>query len=84
VARDRDDLVLAVRDDGPGFPPAMLASVGRPYRTTKDRRGAGLGLFLASNVLRTLGGSLHAANRRGGGAEVTLRLPFDALAIGEP
>ena len=83
VACEGDDLVLSVRDDGPGFPPAMLAGVGQPYRTTKDRRGAGLGLFLATNVLRTLGGSLTASNPAGGGAEVVLRLPFDAIAFVE-
>ena len=34
----------------------MLAGVGKPYRSSKDRRGAGLGLFLAVNVMRKLGG----------------------------
>ena len=81
VAREDGDLLLTVADDGRGFPPAMLEGVGRPYNSTKDRRGAGLGLFLASNVLRTLGGSLEARNRGGAGAEVVLRLPIDALAL---
>ena len=83
AAREDGDLLLTVSDDGHGFAPAMLAAVGRPYNSTKPRRGAGLGLFLASNVLRTLGGSLDARNRPEGGAEVVLRLPFDALALEE-
>ncbi|MCP3733880.1 ATP-binding protein [Sphingomonas sp. RP10(2022)] len=78
---DGDTLVLTVGDDGSGFPAAVLASLGRPYNTSKDRRGAGLGLFLATNVLRTLGGTLAARNRPGGGAETVLRLPIDALAL---
>ncbi|KQT31306.1 histidine kinase [Sphingomonas sp. Leaf412] len=85
VSAEDDDLVIAVADDGHGFPAHILAGVGRPYRTTKDRRGAGLGLFLASNVLRTLGGALEVRNRAtgggGGGAEVLLRLPREALAL---
>lgn len=76
-------LVLSVRDDGPGFAPAILADIGKPYRSTKDRRGAGLGLFLATNVLRTLGGTVAAANRPTGGAEVRLAVPLAALAIEE-
>lgn len=83
IAREDGDLLLAVADNGRGFPEAMLEGIGQPYRSTKARRGAGLGLFLASNVLRTLGGALDAANRPGGGAEVVLRLPFDALALEE-
>ena len=74
-------LVLTVRDDGSGFPPQVLGSLGRPYNTSKDRRGAGLGLFLATNVLRTLGGTLQARNRAEGGAETVLRLPIASLAL---
>jgi two-component system sensor histidine kinase RegB len=81
VSREDGDLLLTVTDDGHGFRPDILTAVGRPYTSTKERRGAGLGLFLASNVLRTLGGTLEARNRDEGGAEVVLRLPFDALAL---
>lgn len=81
AARAEDDLCLTVHDDGPGFAPAILAQLGRPYQTSKTRRGAGLGLFLSSNVLRTLGGTLSARNRAGGGAEVILRLPVAALLL---
>jgi len=79
LEREGELLSIAVMDDGCGFPPDMLADVGQPYRTTKERRGAGLGLFLASNVLRTLGGTLTAVNRPARGAEVRLRLAVDAL-----
>ncbi len=81
IARDGGDLTITVADDGRGFPPAMLDGIGQPYRSTKTRLGAGLGLFLASNVLRTLGGALEAGNREEGGALVTLRLPYAALAL---
>lgn len=83
VDRRGDMLALTVADDGPGFAPAILAAVGRPYHSSKARRGAGLGLFLATNVLRTLGGTLTAANLPAGGAAVTLRLPLAALALEE-
>jgi two-component system sensor histidine kinase RegB len=75
-------IVLTVRDNGSGFPPAVLAGIGKPYNTSKERRGAGLGLFLATNVLRTLGGGLEARNIAGG-AEMVLCLPVAALALEE-
>ena len=74
-------LVLTVCDDGSGFPAEVLAQLGRPYNSSKDRRGAGLGLFLATNVLRTLGGTLQARNPADGGAEMILRLPLASLAL---
>lgn len=83
VRREDDALVLRVSDDGSGFPPSILSNIGKPYHSSKDRRGAGLGLFLSTNVLRTLGGTLDARNLLDGGAAVTLRLPFAALLIDE-
>ena len=83
AALDGDRLVLSVRDDGRGFAPDILDGIGKPYVSTKSRRGAGLGLFLATNVLRTLGGSLTARNRTAGGGEVMLVLPLEAVSIAE-
>ena len=45
--------------------------------------GAGLGLFLVTNVARTLRGSVAARNRAQGGAVVTLTLPLQAIVLDE-
>jgi two-component system, sensor histidine kinase RegB len=74
-------VTLLVRDDGSGFPVELLATFGQPYRSTKGSDGAGVGLFLATNVLRTLGGTIAAQNVDGGGAEVTIAWPLSALAM---
>lgn len=78
-----DDGILKVetRDEGPGFDPAVLSALGRPYQSTKGVPGRGLGLFFAMNALRKLGGRLEAANRPGGGAVVMLLLPLAPLLI---
>jgi len=68
-------LAIAVTDSGPGFDPAALGQVGALYQSTKGA-GHGLGLFLATNIARRLGGRLEARNREGGGAEVRLMLPL--------
>ena len=83
VARQADELVLSCIDNGPGFTAATLAQLGQPYNTSKGRPGGGLGLFLVFNVARTLGGEVRAANRAGGGACVTIRLPLSALTLDE-
>ena len=81
VARERDNLVLTVTDQGPGFAPSMLAQIGKPYQSTKGRPGKGLGLFLSVNVARTLGGRLTAANTDAGGARVRIALPLAVLVL---
>lgn len=80
ATRSEGSLVVEVTDRGGGFPADILAELGTPYRSTKPRAGAGLGLFLVMNVLRRLGGSVVARNRPQGGASVTLRLPLAALS----
>jgi two-component system sensor histidine kinase RegB len=83
---DERTLVLTVFDRGPGFAPSMLAHFGKPYHSTKGKPGGGLGLFLAVNVVRKLGGTVTARNRRhdeGGGAEVSVRLPLASIELEE-
>ncbi len=82
--REGDRLVLQVSDAGPGFSPAMLAQFGKPYQSSKGKPGGGLGLFLALNVARTLGGSIAARNLARGGAAVTMSLPLSTLTLEAP
>ena len=83
LARSDDTLELTVRDQGPGFAAEQLDNLGKPYNTSKTELGRGLGLFLVGNVARKLGGTLSARNVTGGGAQVTLRLPLDAISLGD-
>jgi two-component system sensor histidine kinase RegB len=83
VGREGDDLLLRCSDDGPGFVPAMLAHVGKPYQSSKGRPGGGLGLFLVVNVARTLGGAVSVGNRAEGGAAVSISLPLAAITLEE-
>jgi two-component system sensor histidine kinase RegB len=82
VTRQRGDLIITVRDSGPGFSEAMLEGFGKPYQSSKGRPGGGLGLFLVVNVVRKLGGTASVANREEGGAQVILTLPLNALSPG--
>ena len=62
---------IAVLDDGPGFPPAMLDRLGEPYMSS--RRGGehmGLGVFIAQTLLGQTGAQIRFANRRVRGAQV--------------
>lgn len=76
-----DALLLRVSDLGPGFPPALLQHLGKPYQSSKDAPGRGLGLFLSMNVARSLGGSIRVANRAQGGALVTIRIPLQSILL---
>lgn len=76
-------LVVEVADDGPGFSPAALEHGCERLFTDDASRSArdgsrhyGLGLFTTAEAARAHGGSVALANRPGGGAVVTLRVPL--------
>ncbi|MGH6619913.1 MAG: ATP-binding protein, partial [Alphaproteobacteria bacterium] len=74
---DERDVVVGVQDDGPGFPPAVLAAIGEPFISTRasDSGHMGLGIFIAQTLLARLGAELFFANLEAGGAEVVIRWP---------
>lgn len=77
---DQDWLEVAVSDRGPGVPAGAREKMGRVYYSTKPRgKGTGLGLVLAADTVRRLGGTLEFANRTGGGTRVAMRVPLAAL-----
>jgi two-component system, OmpR family, sensor kinase len=67
-----------VLDEGQGFPPAFLPHAFERFGRADEARtsgGAGLGLALAAAIAEAHGGSAHAVNREGGGADVWLSIP---------
>ena len=58
--RDRVALPLeiSVRDNGPGVPPDLLASMFEPFVTSKPR-GAGLGLAIVAKIISDHGGTIE-------------------------
>ena len=68
------EIWVAVRDSGPGLDQATIARVFAPFFTTKQG-GTGFGLALAKKTIEAHGGTIEAANRPAGGAEMTFVLP---------
>ena len=58
---------IEIEDSGEGIPAADLQRIFIPFFTTKEK-GHGIGLALAHRVVTDHGGTLTAANGKGGGA----------------
>lgn len=78
IAVERRDALalLRVSDNGPGIAAEDLRRIFDPFFTTKPVGiGLGLGLSITYGIVQNSGGEIRAANRDGGGAEVTVELP---------
>ena len=70
---------IRVADRGPGIPGALLDEFRKGHRLpsgkgSEGEKGTGLGLLLAHDYARFMGGELELGPREGGGTEATLRL----------
>ena len=75
--REGDRARLAVTDDGPGIPVAWRERIFEPFvRLDDSPRGAGIGLFAARHLARTMGGELTVEPREPYGSQFVLELGF--------
>ncbi len=81
AAREGSEVVLRVRDDGPGIDPELLPNIFEMFvqgarGSDRQQGGLGLGLSLVKSFTELHGGSVSVANNATGrGSELTVRLP---------
>jgi two-component system sensor histidine kinase HydH len=75
VTTAAQDLVIEVRDHGPGLAPGAEAQIFDPFVTTKIR-GTGLGLSIARRIAEQQSGTITGATHLNGGAVFRIVLPF--------
>ncbi len=81
VTTTNGNVVIVIRDFGPGIDPAILGEVFERFVQANPSRhrsgsGAGLGLSIARSIVTNHGGSITATNAKAGGAEFTIILPL--------
>jgi two-component system sensor histidine kinase KdpD len=80
VRAERDELLVNVKDRGPGIAPEDQERLFEPF-ARNDRsagRGAGLGLAVCRAIATAHHGRVTVRQRRGGGSSLCLALPTEA------
>ncbi|WP_407383221.1 ATP-binding protein [Ruminococcus sp.] len=80
VEETRYDISVMISNTGPGIPPEDIRFVfDRFYKTDKsrsiDKKGMGLGLFIAKTIMRLHGGDIYVESRVNEFTTFTVRLP---------
>ena len=73
-------VVITIQDFGTGISADDMGHIFDPYFTTR-RKGTGLGLPIAKNVIEGLGGTITVTSQLGEGTAIRLDLPLTAEAI---
>lgn len=76
IACENDQVVVRIRDFGPGIPEDELGLVKKKfYKGSSKARGTGIGLAVCEEIMQLHNGSLTLENAPGGGTLVTIALP---------
>ena len=81
IEKQQDSIIISISDDGPGIPKEEYENITKPfYKIDKSRSekksSVGLGLSIASDIVKSHGGDITFAKSKFGGLEVAISLPF--------
>ncbi len=72
------EVLISVKDNGPGIPQKILDKIFQPFFTTKPTgQGTGLGLSLSYDIVKAHGGELGVETKEGEGSEFIIKLPVN-------
>lgn len=76
IACEEDQVIIRIRDHGPGIPEDELGLVKKKfYKGSSKARGTGIGLAVCEEIMELHNGKLTLENAPGGGTLVTIALP---------
>jgi len=71
-----DQILITIKDNGPGIPDDIKDKIFQPFFTTKPTgQGTGLGLSLSYDIVKANGGHLSYTDDQAGGARFIIQLP---------
>jgi len=73
ISWNSDIIKILINDDGLGFSKEILDKLGNPY-ITDNKKGMGLGIFIAKNLIENISGSINFYNqdKKGASVEITI------------
>ena len=75
---NEDNFFIKIEDDGTGFAKDVLDKLGEPY-ISKNKKGMGLGIFIAKNLIENMKGEIVFYNSKNNNAIVEIK--FDKAIL---
>jgi len=82
---EEGNLVIEVKDSGPGIPAVNLERIFDPFFTTKPvGKGTGLGLSICYGIVKKLGGEIEVSSTVGVGTTFRIKMPLEKIKAQGP
>jgi len=78
---NENTLQMYIRDFGNGLSDEVKTQLGKPFFSSKNGNGMGLGVYLTQLIIAKLGGTLTLTNHDEGGVLTAITLPLHQLRI---
>ncbi len=62
-------------DNGPGFTKSIINNAFDSFKSTKNGKGAGLGLYISYNIIRDHGGTIRIDSEYNNGSHIIITIP---------
>jgi signal transduction histidine kinase len=72
---EKDEIWIAVVDNGPGIPPDEQLKIFQAFYSTKGQKGTGLGLAAAKKIIEEHYGRIALKSKQGEGSTFVIKLP---------
>lgn len=77
----KNNIVIKIKDNGPGIPQKVVDKIFDPFFTTKDvGEGTGLGLSIVHGIIEEHNGIIEVNSKKGNGTEFIMFLPLKSNA----
>lgn len=75
LERRKEAYDIHFQDTGPGFPAEIRKRIFEPFNSSKENKGAGLGLYISYHIVKRHGGSMFLDEACPGGSHLVVTLP---------
>lgn len=77
TGREKDKVLIHIRDTGVGIPEELKSKIFEAFFTTKQKvKGVGLGLSVCYGIIKNHGGEIKVESEEGKGTHFTISLPI--------
>jgi len=79
ISSNEPDYTIDFIDNGPGFAKSIINNAFDSFKSTKNGKGAGLGLYISYNIIKDHGGTIEIDGGYDNGSRIVVTIPIKGV-----